>query len=125
MATSLSLREQKAKAEATLRALLRKPKSRSGLVAAVVGGAVTKNFVYGFLSVGITSGEIVVLKSTSASDPLYQLSGRFHVEVPAGSGYPLWLDPRALPAVSGRRVYIGATSAELLEENNNDNDNDF
>lgn len=122
MAATLSLREQKARAEATLRALLRNPKSRSGLVAAVVGGAITKNFVYGFLSVGVTSGEVVVLKSTKSNDPLYQLSGRFYVEVPSESNYPTWLDPRVLPAVSARHVYIGARSADQLQEQHNDDD---
>lgn len=123
MAQALSIREQKLRAEATLRALLRNPKSRSGLVAAVVGGAISRNFVYGFISVGVTNGELVVLKSsTGSSEPLYQLSGRFHVEVPAESAYPGWLDPRVLPSVRARHVYVAAKPAEVQQENNNDDD---
>lgn len=82
-------------AKATLRALLRTPKTRDGLVAAAKSRGVTANFVYGWLSQCLREGEVVELKST---DPVtYQMSAYAAAELPKRGAFPEWLEPRTLP----------------------------
>lgn len=108
--TRLSLRQRSAHGEAVLRHLLRTPKTRKGLIAAVKSSGLTENFVYGFLSEAERRGEVVRLKAGSTDT--YQLSSRFHAEEPQPSEFPSWLDPRTLPVICNRRIFLGGRPAE-------------
>lgn len=103
------------KARQVLSALLRTPKTRSGLVAAVKTAQISKHFVFGFLSEGVLNGTLTLHKSVGSD--LYQLTSHFHTEVPAPSEYPSWLDPRTLPGASQRRVFFnGKPAAEQAKD---------
>lgn len=91
-------------AEKTLRGLLRTPKTRSGLCAAVTGGRISRNFVYGWLAERGRDGTVTTLKSST--HVMYQIANHLVQELPVQSVYPTWLDPRALPLSSSRAVHI-------------------
>ena len=91
-------------AEKVLLALLRTPKTRSGLIAAVAGESISKRFVFGWLSEHSRNGVVVVLKSTTTVS--YQLATHQIIERPALGVYPTWLEPRELPDVSARQAYL-------------------
>jgi hypothetical protein len=91
-------------AERILEGLLRTPKTRGGLVAAVITNHISRNFVFGWLSEKSRDGTLTKLKS--GSNVMYQIAKHVVVEVPAESAYPSWLDPRWLPLAAGRTVYI-------------------
>lgn len=92
-------------AERILRALLKTPKTRAGLIAAVsVKGVITKHFVFGWLAERRRDGTLVVLKSMGEN--WYQVAPDSVQEIPSLSVYPSWLDPRALPISSGRVVAV-------------------
>ena len=107
------------KAERILRALLRTPKTRAGLIAAVsVGGVTSKHFVFGWLAERRRDGTLVMLKSMGEN--WYQVAPDSVQEVPSLSVYPSWLDPRTLPVSSGRIVAVDgvvlkAASAEITK----------
>lgn len=92
------------RAEKTLLALLRTPKTRPGLIAAVTGKGISKRFVFGWLSVKLRDGVVVPLKS---SYPLtYQLASTMSTETPSEGVFPSWLEPRVLPISVGRTAYL-------------------
>jgi hypothetical protein len=96
-------RERVEAAYRVLDSLLRSPKTRAGLIAAVAD-TMSKNFVYGYLSQQIHTGAVTVLK---ASDPpLYQMTEYVVIEKPKASVFPGWLEPRALPTSTQRLVHI-------------------
>lgn len=100
---SAARRESVKQAEKVLRRLLRTPKTRDGLIAAVRSKEISKNFVFGFISAGVREGLITTLKS---SRPLmYQLSECI-AERPCPGIYPAWLEPRSLPDSTARRIFI-------------------
>lgn len=91
-----------------LHSLLRSPKTRAGLIAAVSGSGVSKNFVYGWLSAQLRTGAVVALKS---SRPLsYQIARHAVTERPAEGLYPSWLEPRTLPDTTQRIAYYDGKS---------------
>lgn len=93
-------------ADKLLRRLLRTPKTRAGLIAAVtVASKVSRNFVYGWLSENTRNGTVTVLKGTGRQ-PAFQISEHVVVEVAAEGAFPSWLEPRALPVALGREVFI-------------------
>jgi hypothetical protein len=101
------------KAEAKLAALLRTPKSRRGLIAAVAGHQITKHFVFGWLSQQLQEGTVARLKSSG--DEIFQLASCIEQErakTKTTEDYPDWLEPRALPPVASRRVYFAAKIVE-------------
>lgn len=102
-------------AEALLHGLLRTPKTRPGLVAAVSSHGVTRNFVYGWLAAHRSSGAVAQLKSMRTV--MYQMSHHVVQEVPAEGRYPTWMEPRALPMVTHRRVFI---DGKPIDERNDD-----
>jgi len=112
---TLSNRQVTARGEAVLRSLLRTPKTRKGLIAAVSSSGLTQNFVFGFLSEAERQGEVVKLKAGGVDT--YQLSNHFYLEAPAPSVWPDWLDPRTLPAIRGRRVFFAGKPAEEQQQN--------
>ena len=92
-------------AERVLRALLKTPKTRAGLIAAVsVKGVITKHFVFGWLAERRRDGTLLMLKSMGAR--WYQIAPDSVQETPSLSVFPSWLDPRALPLTSGRLVAV-------------------
>lgn len=92
------------KAEVVLTRLLKTPKTRNGLVAAVTSKKISRNFVFGWLANQVVSGGVVKLKSGALVT--YQIKGSVILENPALSGFPSWLDPRTLPAVAEHKVFI-------------------
>lgn len=102
------------KAEATLRSLLRTPKTRAGLEAAVVAVGVSRRFVFGWLSEATRTGLVATIKTC---DPwMYQLSSWLAKETAKASLYPSWLDPRILPDVASRAVYLDGRPIESQEQ---------
>lgn len=97
-------KERRERAEKLLIGLLRTPKTRSGLIAAVATEGITKNFVFGFLSQTQREGTVTQLKSTNPVQ--YQASEHIVVEKPAERMFPTWLEPRELPMSVGRRTFI-------------------
>lgn len=91
-------------ANKVLAALLRTPKTRTGLCAAVTKGSISRNFVYGWLAERRRDGTVTTLKS--GSSVMYQITAHIVSEVPVVSDYPSWLDPRALPTAASRDVYV-------------------
>jgi hypothetical protein len=102
-AAPVSRREFARKANALLLGLLRTPKTRAGLIAALSGG-LGRNYVYGWLSERVRDGTIVELKT--CKPPAYQVATAVIFEQPAPSMYPAWLDPRALPLSERKHNYI-------------------
>lgn len=97
---------RKEKVEAAYRildSLLRSPKTREGLIAAV-SDTMTKNFVFGYLAERMRTGMVTVLKT--GDRPLYQMTEYVVIEKPAPSEFPAWLDPRHIPTGMSRHVYI-------------------
>lgn len=97
------------KVEAMLLKLLRTPKTRSGLIAASKGSGVTRNFLYGWLTEQVRSGDVAELKSVKPA--AFQLAELVSSETPPPGFYPEWLEPRALPEISGRRAYFDGRAA--------------
>lgn len=102
-------------AEKTLRGLLRTPKTRVGLIAAVAKGSISRNYVYGWLSERRRDGTITVLKSGATL--MFQVAPATVSEAPEPSLYPLWLDPRALPLSTGRTVVVNGVVITKTGEN--------
>lgn len=100
-------------AEKTLRGLLRTPKTRNGLVAAVCKGHISRNFVYGWLAERRRDGTVTTLKS--GVTVAYQITAHVVIEVPKESVYPTWLDPRALPMAASRAIHIDGKIVEQKE----------
>lgn len=92
------------KADSLLSGLLRTPKTRAGLIAAISGTGVSKNFLYGWLTDQVRTGKVAALKS--AKPVSYQMAGLVIQERPPEGVYPLWLEPRFLPETSARRAYF-------------------
>lgn len=117
----LAQRAKQAKAERILRTLLKTPKTRSGLIAAVHDkGFISKHFVYGWIATRRRDGTVVMLKSMG--ELWYQLAPTTVVEVPKESVYPSWLDPRALPDAKGRLLVVDGEVVNI-KENSNKKDN--
>lgn len=91
-------------AEKVLLTLLRTPKSRTGLVAAVKSQVISRNYVFGFLSEGRRTGLLTTHKS--GATVMYSVAQAIVEEKPVVSEYPSWLDPRSLPASTGRKVVV-------------------
>lgn len=104
MTKPLSKAEQLRRANKMLLALLKTPKTRAGLMAAVTTGTITKNFIYGWLSEGKRNGTLTVLKTRNSLT--YCVATQVVHEVAEESVFPQWLDPRVLPRPCGRRAYL-------------------
>lgn len=100
------------KASRLLEGLLRSPKTRPGLIAAVAPG-LSKNFVFGWLTEAIRTGRVTVLKTHEL--PQYQLTEYVVIEKPKEGGYPAWLDPRVIPPCVDRQVHIDGKRVQRFE----------
>lgn len=104
MSKPLSKAAQVRQAEKVLTALLRTPKTRDGLVAAVKTKTISRNYVYGFLAEGRRKGALTTLQS--GRQVMYQVATAIVQEKSVASVYPSWLDPRALPMSTSRVVAV-------------------
>lgn len=95
--------------DALLLRLLRTPKTRPGLIAAVSGSGVSRNFLYGWLTAQVRLGAVTELKSTRPAS--YQVSTLVIAERPPAGTYPTWLEPRILPETSARIAYFNGKPA--------------
>lgn len=91
-------------ARLTLTRLLRTPKSRAGLIAAVKTDKISRNFVYGWLTEQCRTGKVAVLKS--GVSVMYQNADSVPVERPEQGFFPSWLEPRSIPLSSSRRMFL-------------------
>lgn len=98
-------------AEKVLLSLLRTPKTRQGLVAAVKTKTISRHYVFGFLAEGRRTGEIVALQS--GRQTTYQVSKPCVEEKPVASEYPSWLDPRSLPTSAARAVFVAGVVIKI------------
>lgn len=101
-------------AEKVLLSLLRTPKTRSGLVAAVKTKTISRNYVFGFLSEGRRNGTLTTHKS--GPTVMYQVATEIVEEKPVASEFPSWLDPRALPASTGRMVVVDGVVIKVTKK---------
>lgn len=93
-------------ADMLLRRLLRTPKTRAGLIAAVTATSqVSRNFVYGWLSEHTRNGTVTVFKGAGARQT-YQITEHVVLEVASEGTFPSWLEPRQLPMALAREVFI-------------------
>ncbi len=96
--------------------LLQKPKTFSGLVAAVKTKGMTDRYVDGWISDRVLRGTVVKLAGRT---PTYQLRRCVVKEEIEPTIYPAWLMPAGLPVFGDRKVYSGGldtTSAEYLKQ---------
>lgn len=93
-------------ADTLLRKLLRTPKTRAGLIAAVASKGFTRNYVYGWLAERTLDGTVTVLKASGKSASQYQIATHVVVETAREGVFPAWLEPRCLPMAQGRLVFI-------------------
>lgn len=107
------------RAEVVLTRLLKTPKTRNGLVAAVTSKKISRNFVFGWLANQVVSGGVVKLKSGALVT--YQIKGTVILENPALSGFPSWLDPRTLPTVSEHKIFIDGLLVESKTSDKKEN----
>jgi hypothetical protein len=102
---------QTRQAERTLLGLLRTPKTRNGLIAAVKSQTITRNYVFGFLSEGRRNGTLTTHKSGALV--MYQVATAVTDEKPVESPFPSWLDPRSLPVSTSRVVVVDGVIVKI------------
>lgn len=93
-----------AKVDKLLRGLLRSPKSSMGLKAAALSEGVSAKFVEGWLVALTRSGE--VLKYGEGVTATYQMDCGLTPPPAFALTYPEWLQPKRLPAVTGRHIHM-------------------
>lgn len=93
-------------ADKLIRNLLRTPKTRPGLIAAVTSATgVTRNFIYGWLSERTVDGTVTVFKG-AGRNLTYQITTHVVIENAREGTFPSWLEPRVLPMATSRGVFI-------------------
>lgn len=111
---------EKQEAKQILLALMRTPKTRPGLVAAVAN-KVGRRHVYGWLGDWLRTDVIVQQKGSNCL--YYMLPSAVPQIFVKPSIYPTWLDPRFLYQAVERRVYIaGRLLGEKESQNNSEED---
>jgi len=95
---------QARQADIVLRALLRTPKTREGLIAAVTNTSISKNYVFGWLAEQRRTGTLI--QDEREGIRTYKIIGEIVPSANAQSPYPTWLDPRTLPTATGRRILL-------------------
>lgn len=93
-----------AKVDRLLRGLLRSPKAKPGLIAAVASHGVTEKFVNGWLIASLQSGQVV--KHGGGRYVTYQMTADVLVAPDLYSEFPEWLCPRTLPITTKRLVIL-------------------
>lgn len=102
-------------ADKLLRLLLRTPKTRSGLIAAVTAkGTVSKHLVFGWLAENTRNGTVTVFKGNGQLT--YQITESVVVEPLKEGDFPAWLEPRTLPLAQGREVFISGQRTTTIKD---------
>lgn len=114
MSKPLSKAAQIRHAEKVLMSLLRTPKTRDGLVAAVKSKTISKHYVFGFLARGRSTGSLTTLKS--GTRVMYQQVTAIVEEKSEASVYPAWMDPRSLPMSTSRVVVVDGAIVKVTEK---------
>lgn len=91
-------------ADVVLRALLRTPKTREGLIAAVTNTSITRNYVFGWLATQRRTGALI--QDETSGVRTYRIVGEVVPAASTESPYPAWLEPRSLPTATGRRILL-------------------
>ena len=108
MTRSAGFRQRAQSVDRLLRALLRSPKTRQGLAAALADRGLSESVVDGWLAQSLAAGVVAKARHGETDTYLYVLSGREARLPRQGSTLPAWLDPPiTLPEYSQRRVYRG------------------
>lgn len=105
-------------ANSTLFALLRSPKSKAGLRAAVAGQGLSIHFITGWLSQQMKEGTVIPVQQVQGADLMYVLGGAPALPEATPTKYPAWLEPRALPQFKERRLVsmLEGTAEQQLED---------
>lgn len=108
MTRSADFKQRAQSVDRLLRALLRSPKTRQGLAAALADRGLSESVVDGWLAQSLAAGVVAKAWHGETDTYLYVLSGR-EARLPGkDSCLPAWLDPPiTLPEYSQRRVYRG------------------
>lgn len=98
-----------------MRTLLRTPKTRAGLVAAMSFHGFDKAYVQGWLSKATSTGSVIKILGSTPNTEVFVLTGR-EVNLPTShSNLPTWMAPTIrLPHFASRRVF---RMGELHKEN--------
>jgi hypothetical protein len=89
----------------TLTALLRSPKTKAGLVAAVSTLDLPEAFVQGWLAAEIASKKVIKVRLLQAQQEMFALSSVVADINPQPSEFPSWLEPRHVPEYRGRSLH--------------------
>ena len=117
MTRSAGFRQRAQSVDRLLRALLRSPKTRQGLAAALSDRGLSESVVDGWLAQSLAAGVVAKARHDGTDTHLYVLSGR-EARLPGkDSCLPVWLDPPiTLPEYSQRRVYRGGLLEGSFDE---------
>ena len=117
MTRSVGFRQRAQSVDRLLRALLRSPKTRQGLAAALADRGLSESVVDGWLAQSMAAGVVAKARHGETDTYLYVLSG-CEARLPRqGSALPAWLDPSiTLPEYSQRRVYRGGLLERSFDE---------
>lgn len=106
-----------------LRALLRSPKTKEGLAAAVADQGLSKAAVDGWLTLALDAGEVLTVSSAISPSRvtrhtrLYVLAGQEVQVIQPPSIFPAWMDPTIrFPEYLSRRVYRSGALEGIFDE---------
>lgn len=111
-----TLKARKATANKRLTALLRSPKTKSGLVAAVADLGFDEWFVQGWLSHQLQTKQVLRTHVHGEHEELFVVCSAPRDVAPVGSAFPAWLMPRAVPPFVDRCVYSLGVGASVPKE---------
>jgi hypothetical protein len=106
------------KAAARLTALLRSPKPKAGLVAAVKDLGLTHHFVSGWISREVKADRVMPVHYKAAEDKHYVLCDAPAPDdtQPPPSAYPSWMEPRSVPRYAQRRLCANLDPSNTQQE---------
>lgn len=93
------------KASIRLTALLKSPKTRAGLIAAVADLGVDEWFVQGWLSAEVTAKRVIKVFMHRDKVEMFVHCTTPTEVVGRDSNYPSWLEPSGVPVYGERRLY--------------------
>lgn len=93
------------KASIRLTALLKSPKTRAGLIAAVADLGVDEWFVQGWLSSEVTAKRVIKIFMHRDKVEMFVHCTTPTEVVRRDSNYPTWLEPSRVPVYGERRLY--------------------
>lgn len=93
------------RASRRLNALLKSPKTRAGLVAAVADLGCDEWFVQGWLSTEVTAKRVIKVYMHRENVEMFVHCTVPHEIVGRATDYPSWLEPAKVPVYGERRLY--------------------